>query len=68
MSAFATFFARLAEASFSRKEFLIMASSNTPARAPERLPETNTTPRSTWPRLEKKTTRFVIKIGGVIPT
>jgi hypothetical protein len=45
-----------------------MAASNTPARAPERQPETNATPRTTWPRPEKKTTRFVIKIGGVIPT
>jgi hypothetical protein len=55
-------------ASFLRKEFLIMAASNTPARAPERQPETNAAPRTAWPRPEKKTTRFVIKIGGVIPT
>jgi len=40
----------------------------TPARAPERQPETNSTPRTTWPRPERKATRFVIKIGGVIPT
>jgi hypothetical protein len=45
-----------------------MAPSNTPARVPERQPETNATPRTTWLRPEKKTTRFVIKIGGVIPT
>jgi hypothetical protein len=45
-----------------------MVSSSTPARAPERQPETNATPRTTWPRPEKKTIRFVIKIGGVIPT
>jgi hypothetical protein len=45
-----------------------MASSNTPARVPERQPETSTNPRATWPRLERKATRFVIKIGGVIPT
>ena len=35
-----------------------MASSSTPARLPERQPA----------RQEKKTTRFVIKIGGIIPT
>ena len=35
-----------------------MASSTTPARLPERTPA----------RTEKKATRFVIKIGGVIPT
>jgi hypothetical protein len=51
----------------SRKEFLIMASSNLPARAPERQPETNPEPRLTWPRSTKKTTRFVIKIAGNIP-
>jgi hypothetical protein len=45
-----------------------MASTNTPARVPEPQPETNVTPRATWSRPEKKTTRFVIKIGGVIPT
>ena len=45
-----------------------MASSNAPARVPERQPETNATPRTTWTRPEKKATRFVIKIGGVIPT
>ena len=43
-----------------------MASSNLPARAPERQPETNTQ-RPTWPRPDKKTTRFVIKIAAVIP-
>jgi hypothetical protein len=35
-----------------------MASSTTTARLPERQPV----------RSDKKTTRFVIKIGGVIPT
>ena len=44
-----------------------MASSNLPAPIPERQPETIATQRTTWPRPEKKTTRFVIKIGGVIP-
>jgi hypothetical protein len=39
-----------------------MASSTTPAR----LPEPTATPKASQP--EKKTTRFVIKIGGVIPT
>jgi hypothetical protein len=38
-----------------------MASSTTPARVPER---SGTAPA---PRPEKKTTRFVIKIGGAIP-
>ncbi len=42
-----------------------MASSTTPARLPERQPETEQ-PRAARP--EKKTTRFVIKIGGIIPT
>jgi hypothetical protein len=68
MSVFVTFCSGRRASFVSRKEFLIMASSNTPARAPERQPETNATPRATWPRPEKKTTRFVIKIGGVIPT
>jgi hypothetical protein len=45
-----------------------MASSNLPARAPERQPEINSEPRLTWPRSTKKATRFVIKIGGIIPT
>jgi hypothetical protein len=43
-----------------------MASSNLPVPAPERQPETNTQ-RTTWPRPEKKITRFVIKIAAVIP-
>ena len=45
-----------------------MATSNVPARVPERQPETNTTSRQTGWRPEKKPSRFVIKIGGVIPT
>ena len=44
-----------------------MAPSNTPARVPDRQPETNTTPRATWPRQERKSTRFVIKVGGIVP-
>ena len=44
-----------------------MASSNLPAPIPERQPETTANQGTTWPRPEKKTTRFVIKIGGVIP-
>jgi hypothetical protein len=47
---------------FWRKE-TTMASSTTPARLPERSTEA---PKASRP--EKKTTRFVIKIGGVIPT
>lgn len=49
------------------KEFLIMASSNATARAPERQPETNSTPRTVWPRQAKKPARFVIKVVGQIP-
>lgn len=40
-----------------------MTSSTTPARLPERPTETT----SRAPRPEKKSTRFVIKIGGAIP-
>ena len=44
-----------------------MATSNVPARVPERQPEPNTTARpAAWP--EKKPSRFVIKIAGTIPT
>jgi hypothetical protein len=42
-----------------------MASSTTPARLPERQPETS---QARPARPEKKTTRFVIKVGGIIPT
>lgn len=42
-----------------------MASSTTPARLPERQPETSETRPV---RTERKTTRFVIKVGGAIPT
>ena len=44
-----------------------MVYSNTPARAPERQPETHVEPKPNWPRSTKKTTRFVIKIGGIVP-
>ena len=50
------------------KGVLIMASSNLPARAPDRQPEIHTEPRLTWPRPTKKTTRFVIKVAGNIPS
>ena len=40
-----------------------MTTSNAPARVPERQPEPNTAYRLT----EKKTTRFVIKVGGMVP-
>ena len=44
-----------------------MATSNVPARAPERQPEPNTTSRpATW-RPEKKSSRFVIKVVSVVP-
>jgi len=45
-----------------------MAASNLPARAPDRQPEPTSSPRPTWPRPDKKATRFVIKIAGIIPT
>ena len=45
-----------------------MSATNVPARAPEPQPsnEHNASRPVAWPR-EKKTTRFTIKIGGVIP-
>jgi len=53
---------------FRRKE-IAMATTQVPVRVPERQPSqgenSNTRPAS-WPR-EKKATRFVIKLGGVIP-
>ncbi len=52
---------RSARPSGWRKE-TTMTSSTTPARMPERQPET----RSARP--EKKTTRFVIKVGSIIPS
>jgi hypothetical protein len=44
-----------------------MAISTVPARVPERQPEPSTTSRPASWRPEKKPSRFVIKIGGVIP-
>lgn len=44
-----------------------MAASNLPARAPDRRTEPSSAPRPTWPRAEKKPTRFAIKVGGMIP-
>ena len=43
-----------------------MATSNVPARVPERQPEPNTTSRPAGWRQEKKP-RFVIKLGGMVP-
>jgi len=45
-----------------------MAASTLPARVPDRQPESDSKTQPTWPRPAKKTSRFVIKIGGVIPT
>jgi hypothetical protein len=52
-----------------RKEMgIAMVTSNVPVRVPDRQPEPTTAPRPTeWPQAEKPT-RFVIKIGGAIPT
>ena len=47
-----------------------MATSNVPVRVPERQPETNenaTSRPASWQR-EKKPSRFVIKLGGIIPS
>ena len=44
-----------------------MATSQVPARVPERQPEPNTTSRPAGWRQEKKPSRFVIKIGGIVP-
>jgi len=44
-----------------------MATSNVPARVPERQPEPTTTSRQAGWRSEKKPARFVIKIAGSIP-
>jgi len=45
-----------------------MSTSNVPVRVPERQPEPNTTSRPAAWRPERKPSRFVIKIGGIIPT
>jgi hypothetical protein len=45
-----------------------MATSNVPVRVPDRQPEPNTASRPAgWQRQEKKPSRFVIKLGGMIP-
>lgn len=45
-----------------------MSSNPVPVRVPERQPElAPASPRPTWNR-EKKNSRFVIKVGGIIPT
>ena len=45
-----------------------MSSNPIPVRVPERQPEvpTSPTPKQVWPR-EKKASKFVIKISGVVP-
>jgi len=45
-----------------------MATTQVPARVPDRQPsnEPTATRPGSWPR-EKKSTRFTIKLGGVIP-
>lgn len=45
-----------------------MATSNVPVRVPERQPEPTTTSRQAGWRQEKKPSRFVIKVGGFIPS
>jgi len=47
-----------------------MATTQVPVRVPERQPsqeETNASRPASWPR-EKKATRFVIKLGGIVPS
>lgn len=46
-----------------------MTSSTNPARVPERAPEpaAQTAPRPNWPRPEKKSVRFTIKLSTYIP-
>src|SRR6266508_3697204 len=63
-----SFFARRTRAFFFAKGVFEMAASNLPARAPERQPEPTSSPRPTWPQPVKKTTRFIIKISGAIPS
>jgi hypothetical protein len=49
---------------------MTMTSSTNPAPVPERLPappDSQTPPRPNWPRPEKKTVRFPIKIATYIP-
>jgi hypothetical protein len=52
---------------FSKGVRHIMATSNVPVRVPERQPEQTCSQPAGW-REEKKPARFVIKIGGMIPT
>lgn len=49
------------------KGVFAMATSNLPLRVPERQPETSSPARARWPRPVKKPSRFVIKVGGVVP-
>lgn len=51
------------------KEMSVMVTFNVPARVPERQPEQpeNSTSRQVVWRETKKPTRFVIKVGGMIP-
>ena len=45
-----------------------MASSNAPAKGPERQPEpAPSAPRPSWPAPERKPSRFPIRIQGGIP-
>ena len=44
-----------------------MATSQVPARVPERQPEPNTTSRPAGWRQEEKKPKFVIKISGHVP-
>jgi hypothetical protein len=47
-----------------------MATTQVPVRVPERQPsqeETSTSRPASWPR-EKKSTRFAIKLGGIVPS
>jgi hypothetical protein len=51
------------------KEMSVMVTFNVPARVPERQPEQpeSTTARQVVWRETKKPTRFIIKVGGMIP-
>lgn len=44
-----------------------MSSNPLPVRVPERPPESVPAPRPTWPSRDKKSAKFVIKVGGIIP-
>jgi hypothetical protein len=50
-------------ASFLRKEYQPMASSNAPAKAPERQPE----PATSTPRPTPKKPNFTIRVTGMVP-